>query len=193
MSALHVTGDKMADLRVVMFGAGTAGTGIADQICDAIAVESKKSKEEASKQIWYIFLVKTCRKIFVNASSRCVDKVGLIVESKKDRLTEAQLKYAHHDSDYKGSGQDLLDVIKGIKPHVLIGTSTVPDSFTEEIVKEMAKYVERPIIFPLSNPTRLHEAKPADLLKWTNGKALVATGSPFDPVEVDGKKYEIGM
>lgn len=173
MSALHITGDNMSDLRVVMFGAGTAGTGIADQIRDAIAVESDKSKEDANKQIW------------------CVDKVGVILESKKEKLTETQLTYAHPDSDYKGSGKDLLDVIKTIKPHVLIGTSTVPGSFTEEIVKEMAKHVERPIIFPLSNPTRLHEAKPGDLIEWTDGKALIATGSPFDPVEHGGKTYEI--
>jgi malate dehydrogenase (oxaloacetate-decarboxylating) len=116
----------------------------------------------------------------------------LIVESKKDRLTTAQVTYAHADSDYQGQGQDFLDVIKAVKPHVLIGTSTVPGSFTEEIIKEMAKHVPRPIIFPLSNPTRLHEAKPGDLLKWTSGKALVATGSPFPPVEYEGKSYEIG-
>src|SRR6202012_1890900 len=86
----------------------------------------------------------------------------------------------------------LLGVIQAVKPHVLIGTSTKPGAFTEEIVKEMAKHVSRPMIFPLSNPTRLHEAKPADLLNWTEGKALVATGSPFDPVEYGGKTYEIG-
>jgi malate dehydrogenase (oxaloacetate-decarboxylating) len=173
MSALHVTGDKMSELRVVMFGAGTAGTGIADQIRDAIAVESDKSKEDATKQIW------------------CVDKIGVVLESKKDQLTESQMTYAHPDSSYQGGGKDLLDVIKTIKPHVLIGTSTVPGAFTEEIVREMAKHVERPIIFPLSNPTRLHEAKPGDLIKWTDGKALIATGSPFDPVEHNGKTYEI--
>jgi malate dehydrogenase (oxaloacetate-decarboxylating) len=123
---------------------------------------------------------------------RCIDKVGLIVESKKDRLTDAQTTYAHPDSDYQGKGQTFIDVIREVKPHVLIGTSTVPGSFTEDVVKEMAKQVPRPIIFPLSNPTRLHEAKPEDLLKWTSGKALVATGSPFPPVEYDGKSYEIG-
>lgn len=80
-----------------------------------------------------------------------------------------------------------------MKPNVLIGTSTQPKSFTEEIVKEMAKHVERPIIFPLSNPTRLHEADPKDLNKWTQGKALIATGSPFPPVEWNGTKYEIGQ
>ena len=86
---------------------------------------------------------------------------------------------------------DLLSVIKEVKPHVLIGTSTKPGAFTEEIVREMAKHVERPIIFPLSNPTRLHEAKPEDLFKWTDGKVLCATGSPFPPVKFKGKEYDI--
>jgi malate dehydrogenase (oxaloacetate-decarboxylating) len=86
-----------------------------------------------------------------------------------------------------------LSVIKQVKPHVLIGTSTKPGAFSEEIVREMAKHVERPVIFPLSNPTRLHEAKPDDLFKWTDGKVLVATGSPFPPVEFNAKKFEIGI
>lgn len=80
-----------------------------------------------------------------------------------------------------------------MKPHVLIGTSTCPKAFTEEVVKEMAKHVDRPMIFPLSNPTKLHEADPVDLIEWTEGKALIATGSPFSPVEYKGKQYEIGM
>lgn len=85
-----------------------------------------------------------------------------------------------------------MSVVKEVKPHVLIGTSTKPGAFTKEVIEEMAKHVERPIIFPLSNPTKLHEAKPADLFEWTKGKCLVATGSPFEPVEYEGKKYEIG-
>lgn len=82
-------------------------------------------------------------------------------------------------------------MVKAIKPHILIGTSTHPKSFTEEVIKEMASHVDRPIIFPLSNPTRLHEASPSDLFKWTDGKALMATGSPFPPVEHNGTKYEV--
>jgi len=172
MSALHVSNVKFSEVRIVMFGAGTAGTGIADQIQDAIAVESNISKEQASKQIW------------------CVDKPGLLVKSMKDKLTIAQTPFARDDSEKEGDG-DLLSVIKSVKPHVLIGTSTVPGAFTEEIVKAMASGVERPIIFPLSNPTRLHEAKPADLFKWTNGKVLCATGSPFPAVEYGGRSYDI--
>lgn len=86
----------------------------------------------------------------------------------------------------------MLSVVKEVKPHVLIGTSTKPGAFTKEIVQEMAKHVERPIIFPLSNPTKLHEAKPQDLFNWTEGKVLVATGSPFPSAEYNGKKYEVG-
>lgn len=124
---------------------------------------------------------------------RCVDKPGLLVQSQGDNLTRGQVPYARDDADWQGKEhKTLLSVVKEVKPHVLIGTSTCPKAFTEEIVKEMAKHVERPIILPLSNPTRLHEADPKDLSEWTKGKALIATGSPFPPVEYDGKQYEVG-
>jgi malate dehydrogenase (oxaloacetate-decarboxylating) len=125
-------------------------------------------------------------------STRCVDKPGLLLRSKKDELTPAQFPYARDDGEWNNKNHDdLLSVVREVKPHVLIGTSTVPGSFTEDVVKEMAKHVQRPVIFPLSNPTRLHEAKPQDLFDWTGGKALVATGSPFAPVKYDGKEYDI--
>ena len=162
------------DMRVLMYGSGTAGTGIADQLSDAIAFESDKSKEDAMKQIW------------------CVDKPGVLLESMKDDLTPAQHPYARKDSEWEGKKHDdLLQVVKEVKPHVLIGTSTKPKAFTEEVIKEMAKHVDRPIVFPLSNPTKLHEAHPGDIYKWTEGKALIATGSPFDPVEYNGTTYEV--
>ena len=130
--------------------------------------------------------------IFVLNVARCVDKLGLLLKSQGDKLTSAQIGYARDDSDWKGKDHsDLLSIIKEVKPHVLIGTSTKPKAFTEEVVKEMAAHVDRPLIFPLSNPTRLHEANPADLNSWTDGKALIATGSPFPPVEHNGKKYEV--
>ncbi|KAF2186594.1 hypothetical protein K469DRAFT_663582 [Zopfia rhizophila CBS 207.26] len=174
MAAFKVGGVKWDDARFVMFGAGTAGTGIADQIKDAIAQETTKSKEEAGRQIW------------------CVDKPGLLLKSKRDQLTPAQVAYARDDNEWQGKQHsELLSVIKEVKPHVLIGTSTVPGAFTMEVVQEMAKHVDRPIIFPLSNPTRLHEAKPQDLFDWTEGKALVATGSPFPAAKYQGKEYEI--
>lgn len=121
-----------------------------------------------------------------------MDKPGLLLKSQGDKLTHAQIPYAREDTDWEGkSHSDLLSIVKEVKPHVLIGTSTRPKAFTQEIVTEMASHVERPIIFPLSNPTRLHEADPKDLNEWTKGKALIATGSPFPPVTYDGKEYEV--
>lgn len=109
-----------------------------------------------------------------------------------EKLTPAQTPFAREDEEWpEGQKNDLQSVIHHVKPHVLIGTSTKPKAFTEEIIREMAKHVDRPIVFPLSNPTRLHEAEPKDIYNWTDGRALVATGSPFPPVEFDGVTYEI--
>ena len=109
-----------------------------------------------------------------------------------EKLTPAQTPFAREDTEWpEAQKNDLHSVIHHVKPHVLIGTSTKPKAFTEEIIREMAKHVDRPIVFPLSNPTRLHEAEPKDIYKWTDGRALVATGSPFPPVEFDGGSYEI--
>ena len=116
-----------------------------------------------------------------------------MIKSQDTDLTIGQSPYARDDSEWQGKDHnDLLSVIKEVKPHVLIGTSTKPKAFTVDVVKEMLKHVERPIIFPLSNPTRLHEADPKDINEWSEGKALIATGSPFPPVEYNGKKYEVG-
>jgi malate dehydrogenase (oxaloacetate-decarboxylating) len=174
-AAASVADVKIGDLRCVMYGAGTAGTGIADQIADAIALDSGKSKEDAKKQIY------------------CIDQQGVVLESMGDDLNYAQKPYARPDDEWKDAdSKSLLAVVKQVKPHVLIGTSTQPGAFTKEVVQEMSKHIERPMIFPLSNPTKLHEAKPADLFEWSDGKVLTATGSPFDPVEVKGgKKREI--
>ncbi len=109
-----------------------------------------------------------------------VDKPGLLTTDSE--VSVAQKLYVKAESEWKGKQRSLLDVVREAKPNVLIGTSTVPGAFTEEIVRAMAEHAERPVILPLSNPTRLHEAVPADLLRWTGGRALVATGSPFDPV-----------
>jgi malate dehydrogenase (oxaloacetate-decarboxylating) len=124
---------------------------------------------------------------------RCIDKPGLLLKSQGDKLTPAQVPFARDDSEWENKDQlDLYSVVKTVKPHALIGTSTKPNAFTEEIIREMGKHVERPIVFPLSNPTRLHEAQPKDINDWTKGRALIATGSPFPPVEYNGVKYEIG-
>ncbi|OJJ66619.1 hypothetical protein ASPBRDRAFT_137776 [Aspergillus brasiliensis CBS 101740] len=174
LSGFHVGGIKLEDARVVVFGSGSAGTGIAEQLADTIATETHKSKEEASKQIW------------------CLDKPGLLVKSLGDQLTPAQVPFARDDNEWPdGDSRDLLSVVKKVKPHALIGTSTKPNSFTEDVIREMAKHVEKPIVFPLSNPTRLHEAQPEDVNRWTEGRALIATGSPFPPVDRNGGKYEI--
>jgi malate dehydrogenase (oxaloacetate-decarboxylating) len=119
------------------------------------------------------------KRSYANRLVRLIDKPGLLTS--KLEVSEAQKIYVKDSSEWSDD-TSLLSVVKQVKPNILIGTSTVPGAFTEEIVKAMHENSPQPIIFPLSNPTRLHEAKPADLLKWTNGKALVATGSPFDPV-----------
>ena len=170
MSGLHVSGLELKDMRMVIFGSGSAGIGIADQVRDAIATESGKSKNDAAKQIW------------------CLDKPGLLLKSHGDALTTGQKVFAR--DDWEGQN-DLLSVIKEIKPHILIGTSTKPKAFTEDVIGEMSKHVDRPMIFPLSNPTRLHEADPKDIYAWSQGKALIATGSPFPPVSYNGRSYEV--
>ncbi|KAJ5178556.1 Malic enzyme NAD-binding [Penicillium coprophilum] len=193
LAALQVSQVKLEDVRVVIFGSGTAGIGIADQISDTIATETRKSKDEASKQIWYVTMSDMEDEIPTHSvhSSRCIDKPGLLVKSLGDKLTEGQKSFARNDDQWSDNDRDLLSVVKKVHPHVLIGTSTKPGAFTEDIIREMADHVKRPIIFPLSNPTRLHEAKPADLYEWTDGRALVATGSPFPPVTHNGTDYEI--
>ncbi|KAI0509133.1 malic enzyme [Xylaria bambusicola] len=165
MAGLHVSKQKLEDVKLVVFGAGTAGVGIADQVRDAIAAEKGISKDEAAKQIWLI------------------DKPGLLTTTSS--LDAGQKPFAKDISSWSSSpssSPSLLEVIKEVHPNVLIGTSTVPGSFTEAIVKELSKHTPHPLILPLSNPTRLHEAVPKDILTWTSGRALVATGSPFAPV-----------
>lgn len=127
---------------------------------------------------------------------RLIDKPGLLT-TKVDKISSAQKGFVKPHEDWEGKRTDLLGVVQEVKPNVLIGTSTVPKAFTEEVIRAMASHVERPIILPLSNPTRLHEAVPADLLAWTDGKALIATGSPFDPVKgpwgTDGQEMEMSI
>lgn len=178
MSGLHVNKLAMTDMRLVIFGAGTAGIGIADQVRDAIATESGKSKADAAKQIW------------------CVDKPGLLLKSMAaaDQLTSGQHPYARDDNEegwHDKPHDDLLSVIRAVHPHVLIGTSTKPKAFTQAIIEEISSHVPHPIVMPLSNPTRLHEADPQDIYTWSEGRALIATGSPFPPVSrTDSNNYK---
>ena len=191
MAGLHVSGVKLSEMRMVVFGSGSAGIGIADQVRDAIVAESGKSKKDATAQIWFALPIPAPR-LTPNHHDRCVDKPGLLLQS-HTTLTSGQRPFARADSEYHNRSTDsLLSVIQAVHPHVLIGTSTQPKSFTREIVEEMSAHVSRPIIFPLSNPTRLHEADPKDLNTWSKGRALIATGSPFPPVEYGGRRYEVG-
>lgn len=179
MSALKVTGESMKDQRIVVFGPGAAGIGNADQMADAMVLEGA-TIEEAFDRFW------------------AVDYRGLLTDETPDVL-HFQKPYVRKVDEVKDWDQNeegiisLMEVVQRVKPTILIGTSGQAGAFTEEIIKEMAKHVERPIILPMSNPTALAEAVPENLIKWTDGKALIATGSPFANVEYKGVSYEIGQ
>ncbi|PFX77072.1 NAD-dependent malic enzyme [Bacillus cereus] len=177
LSAVKASGVPLSEHRVVVFGAGTAGIGIADQVRDAM-VRVGVSEEESYKRFW------------------CIDRNGLVTDNMED-LLDFQIPYARQEAEVSEWKQNdvigLAEVVKHVKPTILIGTSTVAGAFKEEIIKEMASHVERPIILPMSNPTPLAEAKPADVIEWTEGRALVATGSPFEPVTYNGVTYVIGQ
>lgn len=179
ISGLNATDQELKDQRIVFFGAGTAGVGIADQIKNAM-VHKGLSEEEACKRIWLI------------------DRPGLLTDDMPD-LAFFQKPYARSKEevkDWKCQSENqigLLDVINNIKPTVLIGCSTVQGAFNRDIVTKMAEYVGHPLIFPLSNPTSKSEAVPADIIEWTKGKALVATGSPFTPVHYENKTIKIAQ
>ncbi|MDL0437540.1 MULTISPECIES: NAD-dependent malic enzyme [unclassified Niallia] len=179
MSALKVTETSLKDQRIVVFGPGAAGIGNADQMADAMVLEGL-TEEEAYDRFW------------------AIDYRGLLTDETPDVL-KFQLPYVREGEEVEGWERNeegiipLMEVVKRVKPTILIGTSGQAGAFTEEIVREMAKHVERPIIMPMSNPTHLAEAIPEDLIKWTDGKALIATGSPFDNVEYNGVSYEIGQ
>lgn len=180
ISAIRASGTSLRHQRVVIFGAGTSGIGIADQICDAIIREGL-SVEEAGRCFW------------------CVDRHGLLTTDMADRLGDFQKAYARPHSESKGWSRDqsggisLAEVVRRVKPTILIGASAAYCSFTEEIVKEMSAHTERPIIFVLSNPPTRAEAKPADLIAWTGGRALIATGSACAPVTYRGVTYVIAQ
>jgi hypothetical protein len=175
LGALNISKEKYTDQKVMIFGAGTAGAGIAHQIFEEF-MQQGLSEEEARKHIYL------------------VDKQGLLFEDTND-LTEAQKPFVRQRSEFEDSSSlsTLYNAVKAIHPSVLIGTSTQPGKFSEEVVKEMATAVKRPIIFPLSNPTELAEAKAEDLIRWTDGRALIATGIPSAPVEYKGVTYNIGQ
>jgi malate dehydrogenase (oxaloacetate-decarboxylating) len=174
LASLRVAKTRASAQRVVIFGAGTAGMGIADQI-RTIMIDDGLSKDEATQRFW------------------CVDKRGLLLDDMAD-LRDFQQPYARPHGEISGWGStDLAGVVANVRPTIIVGTSTVGGAFSEEIIREMAKHVDRPLIFPLSNPTERIEAIPADLIKWTEGRALIGTGTPWDPVSYKGIEYEIGQ
>ncbi len=180
LSASAVGGVPLGEHRVVVFGSGTAGIGIADQLRDAMC-GAGLSTDEATRRFW------------------CVGRHGLLADDRTD-LRDFQEPYARPADevadwarDAELGGIDLAEVVRRVRPTILIGTSARPGAFTEVLVREMAAHVERPIIMPMSNPTDLAEAVPSDLLAWTDGRALVATGSPFAPVTLAGTTYEIAQ
>ena len=165
MSAIGITKTKLSDQTIVVYGAGSAGLGIARQIRDAMVVLDKVGKADATKRFYL------------------VDKDGLVTQSLVDKYKHSGWEeFQRSDSEVHGSS--LLDVVRSSKATVLIGTSTHAGGFTEDVVQEMTKNNAHPIIFPLSNPTRLVEVQPKDAIKWSGGKALLATGSPFDPCDL---------
>ena len=175
LGALKISGEKLTDQRYMCFGAGTAGAGIAERIYQEM-LQQGLSENEARNRFYL------------------VDKQGLLFDDMDD-LTPEQKPFARKRTEFNNANEltNLEAAVKAVRPTILVGTSTQPNTFTETIVKEMASYTARPIIFPLSNPTKLAEATAENLIKWTEGKALVATGIPADPVEYNGVTYEIGQ
>ncbi|MGY4790677.1 malolactic enzyme [Pediococcus pentosaceus] len=175
LGALNISKQKITDQVYLSFGAGTAGAGILGRIYEEM-IENGLSEEEAKKHFYM------------------VDKQGLLFDD-DETLTPEQKPFARKRSEFDNADEltDLLSVVKAVHPTIMVGTSTQPDSFTEEVVREMAAHTERPIIFPLSNPTKLAEAKAEDLLKWTDGRALIATGIPVGDIEYNGVTYQIGQ
>jgi malate dehydrogenase (oxaloacetate-decarboxylating) len=179
LGAIKTTGKSLKDQQIVMLGAGSAGIGVADGLCSAMKGEGL-SESEARSRFWV------------------VDRNGLVDSGRKD-LTSEQSVYAQPTDRVAGwprtsNGQiGVADVIERTEATVLIGLSTVSEAFTEGIVREMARKAQRPIILPLSNPTDKSEAKPDDLIRWTDGRALVATGSPFAPVSYGGRTIPISQ
>ena len=175
LGAMNISKEKLTDQTFLTFGAGTAGMGIAKMLYDELILQGL-TPDEAKKHFYL------------------VDKQGLLFDDTPG-LTPKQKPFTRQRSEFANADEltNLLAVVKTVHPTVMIGTSTQPGSFDEAVVKEMAAHTPRPVIFPLSNPTKLAEAKAADLLKWTDGKALIATGIPVKDIEYNGTIYQIGQ
>lgn len=175
LGAMKINGEKLTNHTYMCFGAGTAGAGITDRIFREMVAQGLSEKE--ARKHFYM-----------------VDKQGLLFDDMDD-LTPEQKPFARARSEFDNAGElnNLTAAVMAVKPTILVGTSTAPKTFTEEIVKAMASWCEHPIIFPLSNPTELAEATAEDIIKWSDGKAMVATGIPAEPVEYNGVTYVIGQ
>lgn len=175
LGALNISKEKLADQKFLTFGAGTAGMGIAKMLYDEMVRQGVEPSE--AKKHFYL-----------------VDVQGLLFDDTEE-LTPEQQQFTRSRNEFANADEltDLLNVVKTVQPTVMIGTSKQPGAFTEEVVKEMAAHTDRPIIFPISNPTKLIEAMPDDLLKWTDGRVLTATGIPVDDVEYKDTTYTIGQ
>jgi malate dehydrogenase (oxaloacetate-decarboxylating) len=180
LAATRATGIRLPEHRIVIFGAGTAGTGIADQLSAAMRADGLP-EAAARARFW------------------AVDRAGLLTDATPG-LGESQHRYARPAAEVAGwqldaslGGIGLAEVVRRVHPSIMIGTSGRAGAFGEPIVREMATHCARPVILPMSNPTSLSEAAPADLIRWTEGRALVATGSPFPPVDYNGVQYMIGQ
>ena len=173
--AMDITGEKLTDQVYLCYGGGSAGAGIADRVHAEMVAEGL-SPEEAYKRFFMI------------------DKQGLLFDDMED-LTPAQKPFAKKRSDFEGKGDmtSLLEVIKTVKPTILVGTSTNPGAFTKEVVEAMCENTERPVIFPISNPTKKLEATAQQVIEWSDGKAFVATGVPSGTISYKGVDYEIGQ
>ena len=177
LGALRISGEKLADQRYLCFGAGSAGCGIAKRVYQEM-LDQGLSHDEAKSRFYL------------------VDKQGLLFDDMPD-LTPEQRQFARRREEFANASEpdptSLEAAVRAIHPTILVGTSTKGRAFTEPIVKEMAAHAKRPIIFPLSNPTELAEATAEDLIRWTDGRALVATGIPSAPVGLNGVTHEIGQ
>lgn len=175
LGAMKINREKLTNHTYMCFGAGTAGAGIADRIFREMVAQGLSEKE--ARNHFYM-----------------VDKQGLLFDDMDD-LTPEQKPFARARSEFDNAGElnSLTAAVMAVKPTILVGTSTAPKTFTEEIVKAMASWCDHPIIFPLSNPTELAEATAEDIIKWSDGRAMVATGIPAEPVEYNGVTYIIGQ
>ena len=173
--SLDITGEKLTDQVYLCYGGGSAGAGIAGRV-HAEMVSEGLSEEEAYKHFFMI------------------DQQGLLFDDMED-LTPAQKPFAKKRADYKDAGDmtDLLNVVKTVKPTILVGTSTNPGAFTKEVVEAMCANTERPVIFPISNPTKKMEATAEQVIEWSDGKAFVATGVPSGTINYKGVDYQIGQ